>query len=241
MPKHTLQSLYDDHLFIDDLDPQLVYACLEDQYKPVLWYFLGYRMILPNNPLTDPMITKERLDQGLKRLRDFLVFFVQHPGHLLEASSEWSYDYNRYIWIFHNQNFYLYPIFGWADLNTRPYQTIDQIIGLVLAGEGKTIWRIIPPTTLTNREKQDLHTLKIISCFDYDHCRDSLRQHPINLEGELQLNIQPLVGHDDFTFRMIGDYLYIATMDDIFYYCHPDSDLIMTILDQHANLLRTAC
>ena len=235
--RFTLQTLYDENLFNDDLDPELVYECLNKEQRLNLWYFLGYRQTFPNDPFANPEITPERRQEGLRTLRDFLLFFVQHPGQLLEASSGCFHSSYRYVWAAGENGFYFFTSTGnWMQLGSNHYKTIDDIVDLLFVkNKDRVTWTIVPTTIIPDKEKKALQALHAISEIDYDLSRQDLRRTSLNVEQKLQFAIHPLINAEKF--RMIGDYLYITTENDVFYYHQDDGDLILTILEYNVGCL----
>lgn len=238
--KFTFQTLLDENLFKEDLDPELIYACLNEEQHHCLWYFLGYRNESPHNPFQDPDVTEEQRKDALVALRSFLLFFIQHPGQLLEASTGNLYrKAHRCAWGRDDIGFYLYTSFQYSeDLDAKPYKRLDQIIAILLENVGnRVVWEISPAETIPDREKKGLQALGSITDIDYDLFRQDLRHHSVGVEGRLQFGIHPLINAKSFTFRMIGDYLYIVTEKDIYYYHQDDGDHLLTILDYNREIL----
>lgn len=239
--RFTFQALFDENLFDDDLDPELIYACLNEEQHHCLWYFLGHRNEYPCHPFEDPSTTPEQRKDALIALRTFLLFFIQHPGQLLEASTgHWYNKSCHHAWSWDDIGFYLYTSFGVGlDLDAKPYKQLDQIIAILLENVGnRVVWEVIPVATIPDREKKGLKALHAISEIDHDLFRRDLHRFHVDVEGRLQFAIHPLTNAECLTFRMIGQYLYVATENNIFYYSRDDGDLLLTILDYNHDLLR---
>lgn len=238
--RFTFQTLLDEDLFTDDLDPELIYACLKPEQHHCLWYFLGYTKESPSHPFEDPSITSEDRTDALFKLRSFLLFFVQHPGQLLVASTGYWYGKSRRCaWGRDEIGFYLYlPLQYGQDLDARPYKTIDHIIAILIENLANlNNWEVIPIEIIPDKEKRALQALHSTTDLDYNIFRRDLHRHLVEVNGRLQFSIHPLTNAEQLTFRMIGNYLYVATENTIFYYHQDDGDLLLSILDYNREIL----
>lgn len=194
----TLQSLYNDNLLNQELNPEIF------------------------NDIVD-ILTKQGREKKISL--DTLIFILANPDKLLYRNKK------RFAWCKRKSQdqtprYRLYIHEGFCffqPLNITTLETIDELYSelcfSLTTEEDETIF-LIEPDCLPDDHKQFLSLLsqsKIIN-IDAKLMWEDLRECYLTTTSKLQLSIKPLTNKKGVLITVVGEYLYLATNDRIWYY-----------------------